>query len=1086
MNWEIPQFAGQGMVALTSDHALDSGGQGLVFQASEEAPNAEALNEIILHLDLSQAESPLLSFHQLEGLFGTNWGDINEPLADFHLISDPNSRPVEAYGDGLSISADGVHWYRLLDLEGGDINRGGDGLWQFHEYDLQANVDRLNGGSDPAGISLNGNVQIKFSQLGDRQFPHRGWVIDRVSVTDTETSFTTDLDRGVFHRFGLAGESRTDFMYRVALIGDVGPDTPVLVGVHGRGGAIESYTHRWLRIAADPDNSVEDLIIVAPWFRVGGRYHSYNHLNWEYDSGRTADQVLIDILADLEDQGMGQTDQIKLFGYSGGGQFSQRFATAHPDRVAAVVVGAPSSHAVPDFVKPYPYGLADNPAEPRPVDVDFDLPAVLRTPTMFWVGQDDSFVPPECQPPIQSSCNLDLSGPAQSQGEGRLQRALNVFEDYVALANDLQIDSSERLHRFMVGEGYGHNYGQSVRQNWYDFLFRDVSQIAREVVVSPAVVLTASSEQQSQQLPQHIDLVEPGKEFWLEVWANSQSAVGNGIEEASLEIYFDQRRAGVVEVEVGQAFTDQGSTVIDQSAGRIRSLAVTAKNPGAGVGEHALLARVRFEATSQAQADSQIALAIQTTSQDWELNAGESIVPVIAAVPKLDLQTSADKAMIYGSAILDADYDGQVGGHENGLAGVPVTLRTAAGEIALRGGNHEPDDYVAGTILNSVSDAAVLSAVGTTVVGTAVRAGERDTASTGGHVFSHRTETTWQSFWRLDAGALRVDFPTLASEVEIDIVAGSNGSTRRGRLLIYNSAGELLAETTSDALTSGNFQTLSLSRAQQDIAYAVVGGYQSSVRLDNLRYVTRATAVSDQAGQFAIRGVTPGEYQLHVTPPQNYSVTGVAGNPRVVELSPGEVTSREDFTIAAPLVLVEQVEINQGQSQRSMVEQLEITFSEEVELMEGAIEVTRRDGVGGSVDLMIDTSVVNGRTVAKITFTGSQTRHGSLVDGNYQLQLKQDHIRSLRGGMLDGDSDGVAGGDHYFGNDATDKFFRLFGDSNGDRLVNFIDFLAFRNAFGSDSSEPEYQAALDENGDGVINFIDFLQFRSRFGGQLEF
>ena len=91
------------------------------------------------------------------------------------------SRPAEALGDGLSVSADGTTWYKLLDVDGGSINRSGDGLWQLHEYVLGGQLQRINDDYG-AGLTLGENFMIKFSQYDDRPFTSDGWAIDKVQV----------------------------------------------------------------------------------------------------------------------------------------------------------------------------------------------------------------------------------------------------------------------------------------------------------------------------------------------------------------------------------------------------------------------------------------------------------------------------------------------------------------------------------------------------------------------------------------------------------------------------------------------------------------------------------------------------------------------------------------------------------------------------------------------------------------------------------------------------------------------------------------------------------------------------------------
>ena len=84
-----------------------------------------------------------------------------------------------------------------------------------------------------------------------------------------------------------------------------------------------------------------------------------------------------------------------------------------------------------------------------------------------------------------------------------------------------------------------------------------------------------------------------------------------------------------------------------------------------------------------------------------------------------------------------------------------------------------------------------------------------------------------------------------------------------------------------------------------------------------------------------------------------------------------------------------------------------------------------------------------------------------------------------RRSFLDGAGRFAVGG--LTGGDYTAGLFRLFGDVNGDRAVNGLDFAAFRAAFGSGVGDVNYLVFLDANGDGALNGLDFASFRARFG-----
>jgi hypothetical protein len=112
--------------------------------------------------------------------------------------------------------------------------------------------------------------------------------------------------------------------------------------------------------------------------------------------------------------------------------------------------------------------------------------------------------------------------------------------------------------------------------------------------------------------------------------------------------------------------------------------------------------------------------------------------------------------------------------------------------------------------------------------------------------------------------------------------------------------------------------------------------------------------------------------------------------------------------------------------------------------------------------------------VITLTFVGSLTEFGSLIDGRYSLSINASKVSNID--LLDGNGDGIAGDDFtLIGDPATNKFFRLFGDADGSGNVDVNDFAAFRGAFGT------INMAFDFDNDGDVDTIDFSSFRQRFG-----
>ena len=170
------------------------------------------------------------------------------------------------------------------------------------------------------------------------------------------------------------------------------------------------------------------------------------------------------------------------------------------------------------------------------------------------------------------------------------------------------------------------------------------------------------------------------------------------------------------------------------------------------------------------------------------------------------------------------------------------------------------------------------------------------------------------------------------------------------------------------------------------------------------------------------------------------------------------------------------VVVNDGSAQRSRVTSLTVTFSGTVTMDPGAFELLRQDG--SAVSLSVAVSLVDGRTVAVLTFAGPDILGGSLADGNYTLTIRADRIHDALGWSLDGDGDGTPGGDRV------DAFFRLYGDSDGDRDVDELDQALFDSAFGTSAGDPGFREYFDYNGDGMVDCLDRDQFLLRLGTAL--
>jgi poly(3-hydroxybutyrate) depolymerase len=165
-------------------------------------------------------------------------------------------------------------------------------------------------------------------------------------------------------------------------IGQARRPMQLLVVVHGTGRAFVEYRDAFAEFAR-----WNDCIVLCPLFPVGvrgdGNRDGFKHLR---EADIRYDAVLLDMVDEVAGKFGCDFSRFMLFGYSGGGQFVNRFALLHPERLRAVSIGAPGSVTLLDPDKDWWVGVRDMAQRfGKPLDLD----ALRRVAVHMVVGKAD-------------------------------------------------------------------------------------------------------------------------------------------------------------------------------------------------------------------------------------------------------------------------------------------------------------------------------------------------------------------------------------------------------------------------------------------------------------------------------------------------------------------------------------------------------------------------------------------------------------------------------------------------------------------------------------------------------------------------
>jgi hypothetical protein len=161
--------------------------------------------------------------------------------------------------------------------------------------------------------------------------------------------------------------------------------------------------------------------------------------------------------------------------------------------------------------------------------------------------------------------------------------------------------------------------------------------------------------------------------------------------------------------------------------------------------------------------------------------------------------------------------------------------------------------------------------------------------------------------------------------------------------------------------------------------------------------------------------------------------------------------------------------VDDGSAGRSRVTGLTVTFHRQVTLDPAAFTLARRGSPTGTTSGVTAANPSGDGQTYVLSFDPAALQFNSLPDGVYDLTAGAAAVRDAGGGTFAQNADAVF------------TFHRLFGDSDGNKTVNTLDYARFKNAFGSSSGAAGYNADFDFDGNGTVNTLDYAQFKLRFG-----
>jgi hypothetical protein len=297
--------------------------------------------------------------------------------------------------------------------------------------------------------------------------------------------------------------------------------------------------------------------------------------------------------------------------------------------------------------------------------------------------------------------------------------------------------------------------------------------------------------------------------------------------------------------------------------------------------------------------------------------------------------------------------------------------------------------------------------------------------------------------------------------------------------------------TVTDPDSPPQNETVTLSYTAANGTFTNLGGFSGSAG----SYTMTGTAPQVQT---ALRGLTFVPTSGQATPGKSITTNfTVSVNDGYYSATDSQTTVVTTAATTSGGPTVGNIQIGDGNPQRSEVESMTVTFSGPVTF---AGTGTVNDNAAAAFQLTHLTNNQNvtlsatvgmnpsGQTTVTLSFSGTETdpvsalngAPASLADGRYQLTILSTMVSGSGGALNGGGPSGnyVSPADTVGGSGL--HLYRLYGDVNGDGVVDPTDLNQFRMSYNSNPTQSAYLWYLDADAGGAIDAVSLNQFRLRF------